>query len=190
MVVSTGIKPLHSKGLNGSPKVSPSPSPGSSPHGSPTLSRHRLAQSPAHSPPSQPPHSTLTTSTTTSTTTQQQSAVGNQSERQPNSSVGLVRGSQSISDRERHRGFKRPKPAHYLSSDSGIVTVSRDSCSSNEFLNDGHSGSPEPSPPSTTNNVHQRPSPPSELRVTDLSPVSSTDSPTPEDIKLVSTKVV
>ncbi len=94
-----------------------------------------------------------------------------------------MRGSTSISDRDRHRGFKRQKPSHYLSSDSGIV--SRDSGSSNEFLNDGHSGSPEPPPPSASNHIHQRPPPPSDLRVAEVSPVSSTDSPTPEDIKLV-----
>ncbi len=169
-VLPTAIRPLHSRGINGSPRVSPSPSPASSPRASPTPSRH-ITQSPGHSTAS---HSTLTTS-------QQQSTASNLIGRQPISSGELVRASKPISDRDRHRGFKiRQKPAHHHSSDSGILSM--DIGSSNEFLNDGHSGSPEPPPPATS----PRPSPPTDLRVAELSPASSTDSPTPEDIKLVS----
>ena len=173
-VIATAIRPLR---MNGSPRVSPSPhnSPSPSPRASPTPSRH-LPQSPSHTTA----HSSCSSLTTASS---RNPSSGNSIGRQPNSSTVLVRGSESLSERDRYRGLKiRQKPTHHQSSDSGIV--SRDSSSSNEFPNDGHSGSPEPVVPGN-NHTHTRPSPPCDLRVSEMSPTGSTDSPTAEDIKLV-----
>ena len=113
--------------------------------------------------------------------------------RQTNSS-NLFRGSNSVTERDRVRTRVHSSHSHHQSSDSGIV--SRDSNSSNEYVHDGHlgTGSPEPMGPNrgssdgsqSDNDYSHRPSPPGELRVPNLSPGSSTGSPTQEDIKLVS----
>lgn len=193
-VITTAVRTRHSPLGNNSPRVSPSPhnSPRTSPRGSPTPTRH-LPSSPAHST-GVSTHSSLTTTTTTTASVTRHASTPAPSSHLIGRQTNLVRGSESLSERDRVRTRVRSTHSHHQSSDSGIVT--RDSSSSNEYVHDGHlgAGSPEPTGPNrgssdgsqSDNDYSHRPSPPGELRVPDLSPASSTESPTQEDIKLVS----